>query len=63
MLSLEGRGYDVVKSLLPLSRHLCRELGSQRQDRYFQYKIREIWLAGRSQWILTKLRSDRKGIY
>lgn len=63
MLSLEGRGYDVVKNLPFLSRHLRRELESQKQDRDLQYKIRETWSVGRSQWILTKLRWNRRGIY
>lgn len=63
MTFLEGRGFGVVKNLPPLSRQLCRELGSQKQDRDLWYKIRETWSAGRSQWILTKLRWNRQGIY
>lgn len=60
MLSMAGKVLMGWEACL-----LCPKVcaGRQRQERDLQYQIRETEPAGRSQWILTKLRWDRQGIY
>ena len=60
MSSLKGGNYDAVGSPPPLSRGLCREAKAGQGS---SAAVGETQSAGRSQWILTKLRGDRHGIY